>query len=41
MAGAGNAVEIYSSRFVQHRTTDIRRPIAIIEQPTFVHQRLP
>ena len=40
MAGAGNAVEIYSSHFVQHRTTNLRRPIIIIEQPTFVYQRL-
>ena len=40
VAGLGNAVEMFSSHFVQHRTTNLRRPIIIIEQPTFIYQRL-
>ena len=40
MAGLGlNSVEIRTNQFVQHRTLNLRRPVIIIEQPTFVFQR--
>jgi hypothetical protein len=41
IAGMGlNSIQMHSNRFVQHRTVNLRRPVIIIEQPTFVFQRL-
>ena len=40
IAGMGpNSVNVHSNRFVQHRTTTVRRPVIIIEQPIYAFQR--
>ena len=41
IAGMGlNSIQMHSNRFVQHRTVNVRRPIIIVEQPTYVFQTL-
>jgi len=41
VAGLGlHSVDVHSNVFVQHRTTNLRRPVIILEQPVFVFQRI-
>ena len=41
VAGLGlNNIEFHSNQFVQHRATRISRPVVIIQQPTFVFQKV-
>jgi hypothetical protein len=41
IAGLGlNNSEYRSNQFVQHRTTRISRPVVIIQQPTFIFQKV-
>ena len=41
VAGLGlNNIEFHSNQFVQHRTTRISRPVVIIQQPTFIFQKV-
>ena len=41
IAGLGlNNVEYHSTQFVQHRSTRISRPVVIIQQPTFIFQKV-
>ena len=40
IAGMGlNSVDVHNNQFVQHKTTSVRRPVIIIEQPQYVFQR--
>ena len=40
IAGLGlNSVDVHTNVFAQHRTTNVRRPVNILEQPTYVFQR--
>ena len=40
IAGMGlSNIDVHSNRFVQHRTTNTRRVVIIIEQPISVFQR--
>jgi hypothetical protein len=40
IAGVATNVQMHTNQFIQHRTTNLRRPIIIIEQPTFMFQRV-
>ena len=41
IAGLGlNNVEFHSNQFIQHRQTRIARPVVIVQQPTYIFQKV-